>query len=88
MRCAGYFNWHPAFPPSAVIITPIIGGVRCAPERLVRHHYGPAAGLIVVVLGAVQSLGEAMRWRFTLYRSGYCGCQRFSNPYGGFKRGG
>ena len=58
------------FPPSAGIITAIIGGVLVS--RINGSFItinGPAAGLIVVVLGAVQSLGEgdAMAgYRYTL----------------------
>jgi MFS superfamily sulfate permease-like transporter len=58
------------FPPSAGVITAIIGGVLVS--RISGSYVtinGPAAGLIVVVLGAVQSLGEgdAMAgYRYTL----------------------
>ncbi len=58
------------FPPSAGIITAIIGGILVS--RINGSFItinGPAAGLIVVVLGAVQSLGEgdAMAgYRYTL----------------------
>lgn len=58
------------FPPSAGIITAIVGGVLVS--RLNGSYVtinGPAAGLIVVVLGAVQSLGDgdAMAgYRYTL----------------------
>ncbi|NOQ34316.1 MAG: SulP family inorganic anion transporter [Methylococcaceae bacterium] len=58
------------FPPSAGIITAIIGGVLVS--RFNGSHItinGPAAGLIVVVFAAVQSLGEgdAMAgYRYTL----------------------
>ncbi len=58
------------FPPSAGIITAIIGGIivsRMSGSFVTIN--GPAAGLIVVVLGAVQALGEgdAMAgYRYTL----------------------
>ncbi|MGZ8164211.1 MAG: SulP family inorganic anion transporter, partial [Methylobacter sp.] len=58
------------FPPSAGIITAIIGGILVS--RINGSYLtisGPAAGLIVVVLAAVQSLGEgdAMAgYRYTL----------------------
>ena len=58
------------FPPSAGIITAIVGGMLVS--RISGSYVtinGPAAGLIVVVLGAVQSLGDgdAMAgYRYTL----------------------
>lgn len=58
------------FPPSAGIITAIVGGLLIS--RLNGSHIvinGPAAGLIVVMLSAVQSLGDgdAMAgYRYTL----------------------
>ena len=58
------------FPPSAGIITAIVGGLLIS--RLNGSHIvinGPAAGLIVVMLSAVQSLGEGdlmAGYRYTL----------------------
>lgn len=58
------------FPPSAGLITAIVGGILVS--RFSGSYVtinGPAAGLIVVVLGAVQSLGDgdAMAgYRYTL----------------------
>jgi len=58
------------FPPSAGIITAIVGGLLVS--RVNGSHVtinGPAAGLIVVILGAAQSLGDGdvvAGYRYTL----------------------
>ncbi len=58
------------FPPSAGIITAIVGGLLVS--RINGSYVtinGPAAGLIVVILGAVQALGEGdsmAGYRYTL----------------------
>jgi len=58
------------FPPSAGIITAIVGGLLVS--RVNGSHVtinGPAAGLIVVILGAVQTLGDGdvlAGYRYTL----------------------
>jgi MFS superfamily sulfate permease-like transporter len=58
------------FPPMAGLITAIVGGVLVSWYKgSCLTITGPAAGLIVVILGSVESLGEADDWagyRYTL----------------------
>ena len=58
------------FPPMAGIISAVVGGVLVSRINGVPLGItGPAAGLIIVLLGAVQSLGEGDAWagyRYTL----------------------
>ncbi|MGR9086564.1 MAG: SulP family inorganic anion transporter [Gammaproteobacteria bacterium] len=74
------------FPPSAGIITAMVGGLLVS--RINGSHVsinGPAAGLIVVILGAVEALGEGdalAGYRYTLAAIMFAGAlQAFMGVY-------